>query len=59
MSHETSPTAHRKADGIEINIKISLSFSDIRNNNRDINVCNCNVCTNENASIETLRLLEV
>jgi len=32
MSCETSPTAHRKIDGIEINIKILLAipFSDIR-----------------------------
>jgi len=39
--------SHRKVDGIKINIKVF--YRDFRNNNRDINVCNC---TNENAPIE-------
>ena len=42
MSRKISPTAHRKISRIEMNTK--APFSNIHNNNRDINFCNC---TNE------------
>jgi len=51
---KTSPTAYGKVDEIEMNIKVP--FSDIRNNNRNINFCNC---TNENTPREALQPLEV
>jgi len=37
VCHENSDTAHRKVDRIEMNIKVPYRFSDIHNNNRDIN----------------------
>jgi len=37
VRHENFDTAHRKVDGIKMNIKVPIPFSDICNNNRDIN----------------------
>jgi len=52
---ETLATAHRKVDGIEMNIKVPSPFNDIRNNNRDINFWNC---INQSTPREALQSLE-